>query len=183
MVTLREGEERDFLVRLREHPSRRNLGEGGVDEDLDEDDGATWMILTRSFLVQLGSMMVQMKGIRGGFQIINLFLWICCNFFIHSKITLFGRQNLGQICHLLTELLGYLPLAKMIHIFKLSLNLTACKIKGFWKYFKFKKYNFWLISFSKFSSMGKNLFPWKGKRFFYNFLFFFVRSPFGSTAF
>ena len=26
------------------------------------------------------------------------FLWICCKFFVHSIITLFMRQNLGQIC-------------------------------------------------------------------------------------
>ena len=38
-----------------------------------------------------------MKGIAGGFQTICAFLFICCKFFIHSKIKLFGRQNLGQI--------------------------------------------------------------------------------------
>ena len=68
------------------------------------------MLITRSVLVQEGSMKAQMEGISGGFYNIYAFLRICSTFFIQSKISLFRGQNLGQICHRLRELLDQLPL-------------------------------------------------------------------------
>ena len=81
-----------FLVWLLEYPSSGYIG------DDHKDNGATSMIITRSLLVQMGSIRLQMKAIGGVCQIMNVFLWICYHFFIHSKITVFGEQNLGQIC-------------------------------------------------------------------------------------
>ena len=37
----------------------------------------------------MGSISTQMKGIGSGFHIIYAFLYFFCNFFIHSKISLF----------------------------------------------------------------------------------------------
>ena len=71
-------------VGLMNYPSGRNLEGDGNQE-------ATWMLITRELvLAQMGSMGAQMKGIGGEFQIV--FLWICCNFFIHSKIRHFGGK-------------------------------------------------------------------------------------------
>ena len=67
----------------------------------DDDDGATWMLITWSVFVQIGSMRTHMKGTDGRFQIINEFLYICCKFFIHIKITIFG---------------GLTRMAKLVHI-------------------------------------------------------------------
>ena len=55
------------LVRLLEHPRRRNLGD-------DHENEATQMLITRSVLVQMSSMRAQMKGIGDGFQIMYAFL-------------------------------------------------------------------------------------------------------------
>ena len=67
-----------------------------------------------------------MKVIGGRFQIICVFLWICCKFVIQSKISFLGSkwwQNVGQICHLLKKLyLANFTLAKSIDIWLLFLN-------------------------------------------------------------
>ena len=86
-----------------------------------------------------------MKGIGGGFQIIFVFLSICCNFFIHSKITLFGGQNLVQIYYLLRELFHQLSISQIDSYMAVILEYhwMVYKLNGFWKIFQC----FWRISF------------------------------------
>ena len=71
--------------------------------------------------------------VQMGFQIIYAFLWIYCNFFIHSEITLFGGQNLGQMGHLLRELLEQLPICQIYSCLTVILeyNWIFCKIDFF----------------------------------------------------
>ena len=45
-----------------------------LEDDPDEDDGATQVLISLSILVQMGSMMAQMRGIGGEFHIIHAFL-------------------------------------------------------------------------------------------------------------
>ena len=55
------------------------------------------MLITRSVFIRMGSLRAQNEGISGGFQImIYASLWICCNFFIHCKITFYEGAKSGS---------------------------------------------------------------------------------------
>ena len=59
-------------MRLWEHPSSRNLGDD--DDERDEDDVTTEMLITRLVLGEMGSLRAQMNGIDSRFQITCGFL-------------------------------------------------------------------------------------------------------------
>ena len=70
----------------------------------------------------MGSMRDQ--DIGGKLQVIYIyeFLWICCNFFIHSKITLLGGKIWVKFVIFSGRCLTNFPSAKSIHIWHLPLN-------------------------------------------------------------
>ena len=85
------------------------------------------MLITRSVLLQMGSIRAEKKCIGGGFQIMYVCIWICCNFIIQRTISLFGGKH--WVKHVIVWGICFtkFPLAISIHIWQLSL---ASKIKG-----------------------------------------------------
>ena len=76
-----------FLERLRKHPGSRNLRD---DNDLDGNDGATWLLFPRSVLVQMGS--VKWKVLAAVFRFYVHFYEFVAIFLVITKLHFSGSK-------------------------------------------------------------------------------------------